>query len=283
MEKEKRPFISKLSFVVLFLALGFLFAKYVGPKGLVLREYIIRDEKIPTSFDEFTIVQFSDLEFFTTFSMDDLEDMVDKINSLKPSIVVFTGDLVKGSYEITTSEKDKLVNILKKIDPLLDKYSIRGDDDSELYDEIMLKSGFVNISNSYDLIYYKGLEPIILFGLDSLNSGRQDIARAFGNSLNSDSNYAPKYRILLAHEPDTVDLVKDYDISLMLSGHSHNSEINIPFLKCLYGIRGAKKYYDEHYLVNGTDLYISSGLGTSKLKMRLLSKPSISVFKLYSN
>lgn len=283
MEKEKRPFISKLLFVVLFLALGFLFAKYVGPKGLVLKEYIIRDEKIPTSFDEFTIVQFSDLEFFTTFSMDDLEDMVDKINSLKPSIVVFTGDLVKGSYEITTSEKDKLVNILKKIDPLLDKYSIRGDDDSELYDEIMLKSGFVNISNSYDLIYYKGLEPIVLFGLDSLNSGRQDISKTFGNSLNSDSNYVPKYRILLAHEPDTADLVKDYDISLMLSGHSHNSEINIPFLKSLYGIRGAKKYYDEHYLVNGTDLYISSGLGTSKLKMRLLSKPSISVFKLYSN
>ena len=89
------------------------------------------------------------------------------------------------------------------------------------------------------------------------------------------------YKILLVHEPDTFIKVKDYNIDLMLSGHSHNSEINIPYLKSLYHIEGATSYYDSEYEIDNTKLYISSGLGTSNLYMRLFSRPSISIYKLY--
>ena len=150
------------------------------------------------------------------------------------------------------------------------------------YLKIMEESGFQDISNTYELIYYKGLTPIVIYGLDSLIKGNQNIEEAFSYpNEGTDSDYMATFRILLAHEPDTIRKVKQFNISLMLSGHSLNSSINIPYLKKLYKIKGASAYYDEEYTVSGTKLYISSGIGTNEYKMRLLSKPSISIYRLF--
>ncbi len=285
-EKKKRPFISKLIILFLLIGLVFIYARYVGTKGIKLKEYSITNENVPPSFDGFSIVQFSDLELGTTFNVSDLEDLVSKINGLNPDIVVFTGDIVHPGYTLSDKEMKSLITALDRIDPLIGKYSIKGDDDiySDVYDKVMNDSNFKDITNSYELIYYKGLTPIVLYGLDSLNDDRQDLASAFRYpSIEEDTAYMATFRILLAHEPDTFDKVDNYNISLMLSGHSHNSELNIPFIKDYYNIKGATKYYDEFYQENGTGLYISSGLGTSKYKMRLFAPPSISIFRLYTN
>jgi len=284
--KKRRPILSKLIILVLLVAMVYIYARYVGIKGLVVREYNIVNESIPESFDGFSIVQFSDLEFFTTFTLEDLDKMVEKINEQKTDVVVFTGDLAKASYSISDENKKKLIEKLSSIDPLIGKYSIRGDDDFEgsLYDEVMVGSGFKDITNSYELIYYKGLTPIVLYGLGSKLNGSQDFTNTFSYPKeDEDTTFMATYRILLAHEPDTISDIQDYNISLMLSGHSHNSELNIPYLKTLYHIKGATTYYDPEYKVGGTELYISSGLGTSKHMVRLFSKPSISVFRLYTD
>ena len=42
----------------------------------------------------------------------------------------------------------------------------------------------------------------------------------------------------------------------------------------------AKKYYKEYYKVNNTDMYISNGLGTTIMNLRLFNKPSISLYRL---
>lgn len=284
--KEKRPFWSKMIILFLVFALVYLYARYIGTTGIKVREYSIVNDSIPESFDGFSIVQFSDLELGSTFMVDDLENLVKKINDLNPEVVVFTGDIVSSHYELSKTEEKKLSSALDKIDPLIGKYSIRGDNDvgSDLYENIMNSSGFTDITNSYELIYYKGLTPIVLYGLDSLNAGTQDFDKTFAYpSVDLDPTYMATYRILLAHEPDTIDGVSEYNISLMMSGHSHNSEVNIPYIKTLYKLDGATKYYDERYEVNGTQIYISSGLGTSKFKIRLFSRPSISIFRLYTD
>jgi len=282
----KAKIISKLLIFVLFLGLVYLYARYVGTTGLKVREYNIINENIPTSFDGFSIVHFSDLELGTTFEVEDVEGLVEEINSLSPDLVVFTGDIVAPKHSLSVEDQKVLESALSAIDPEIGKYSVRGDDDqyTDVYNQVMAAAGFKDISNSYELVYYKGLTPIVLYGLDSLNAGVQDYQSTFSYpSKEEDTTYMATYRILLAHEPDTVEKIGDYNVSLMLSGHSHNSEINIPYLKDFYNIKGAKNYYDSYYKVDGTDLYVSSGLGTSKFKVRLFDKPSISIFRLYAN
>ena len=282
----KAKIISKLLIAILLLGLVYLYARYVGTKGLKIREYNIINENIPTSFDGFSIVHFSDLELGTTFEVEDVEGLVEEINSLSPDLVVFTGDIVAPKHSLSIEDQKVLESALSAIDPEIGKYSVRGDDDqyTDVYNQVVAAAGFKDISNSYELVYYKGLTPIVLYGLDSLNAGVQDYQSTFSYpSKEEDTTYMATYRILLAHEPDTVEKIGDYNVSLMLSGHSHNSEINIPYLKDFYNIKGAKNYYDSYYKVDGTDLYVSSGLGTSKFKVRLFAKPSISIFRLYAN
>ncbi len=282
---KRRPILSKVIILFLFFGLIYIYARYVGTMGIQVREYNIINEKLPSSFDGFSIVQFSDLELGSTFLVQDMEKLVEKVNELKPDIVVFTGDIVSTQHTLSDEEKELLIDHLSKMDPLIGKYSVKGDDDqyNGVYEEVMDASNFKDISNNYELIYYKGLTPIVLYGLDSLNAEAQNFESTFSYPKeDEDTTYMASFRLLLAHEPDTVSKIGDYNISLMLSGHSHNSEINIPFLRDYYNIRGASEYYSENYNVGGTELYISSGLGTSKYNVRLMSHPSISVFRLYT-
>jgi len=284
-KKEKRPFISKLLFVLLFFVLVYLYARYVGTDGILLKEYNVVDENIPSSFDGFTIAHFSDLEYGSTVFIEEVQNLVDKINEVKPEIVVFTGDLISPDYEITSKEQKEVVDALKKLNPLIDTYSVRGDNDiSPIYDEIMSECGIKDISNNYELIYYKGLTPIVLYGLDSNLKGKPDYESAFAYpSPDDDPIHMATYRILLLHEPDVIDELKDFNFSLVLSGHSHNSQVNLPYVKDIYNIDGATKYCDPEYDVGGTKLYISGGLGTEILKMRIFAKPSFNVYRLYTD
>lgn len=283
-KREKRPFISKLLIFILLVLIIYIYARYIGTTGIMIKEYNIVDDEIPASFDGFSIVQFSDLEIGSTFNLEDIDKLVEKINSLKPDIVVFTGDIISPTNKLSSKKQNELISKLKKIDPLIGKYAVRGDDDVLLkeYESLITSSGFKDISNSHELIYYKGLTPIVLYGLDSLTKGNQNFEEAFSYPApDSDPTYMATYRILLAHEPDTANKISSYHISLMLSGHSHNNELNIPYIKDYYNIDGASDYYDEEYDISGMKLFISSGLGTSKFNLRLFSRPSISVYRLY--
>ena len=276
-EKEKRSFISKLIIFLLIIFLIAIYARYEGTKGIYVKEYNITNQLIPESFNGFKIVQFSDMELGSTFDIDNLHELVEKINHLKPTIVVFTGDMLSKEKNYNKNEREKILKELSRIDALIGKYAVRGDDDTNvtIYENLIQNSDFIDLTNKQEEIYYKGLTPIVLIGLDSLINGNPDI----DNLLKNENDEL--YKILLVHEPDTLNEIKDKNVNLMLAGHSHNSEINIPYLKRLYKIPGATTYYDSEYTINNTKLYISSGLGTSNLKMRLFSKPSISVFKLY--
>lgn len=286
-EKPRRPLKSFLIVLLLLIALLYIYAHYMGPYGVKIKEYNIINENIPKSFDGFSIVQFSDLELNSTFKIEDLENLVEKINDLHPDIVVFTGDIKKGYKEpLKEEDKNKVIECFKKIDALIAKFAVRGDDDTgdTLYSDIMSASSFKDLTNDYELIYYKGLTPIVIYGLDSLLTGNQDYDKTFSYpSAEENTSYMATYRILLAHEPDTALNIGEYNISLMLSGHSHNSELNIPYLKDYFNIKGASKYHDSYYKVGNMDLYISSGLGTSKYNVRLLNKPSISIYRLYTD
>lgn len=45
--------------------------------------------------------------------------------------------------------------------------------------------------------------------------------------------YESDNAILLTHEPDTADSFQEYPYDLILSGHSHGGQVNIPFLPAI--------------------------------------------------
>ena len=131
----KKIFIYLLLFGIIIL----LYSFFIGTKGLFIREYPIINDKIPNSFNGFKIVHFTDLHYGTTYHKKELTNLVNKINESKPDLVVFTGDLIDKNVKVSLKEKEDITKKLGNIDPLIGKYSVKGDMDENnaIYDYVI--------------------------------------------------------------------------------------------------------------------------------------------------
>ena len=146
----------------------------------------------------------------------------------------------------------------------------------------MEKANFKVLNDEYDLVYIDSYTPILLLGLSSSIDNNVNIEDRF-NKINDSLNIDTALNILLLHEPDYIDRINYSKFNLILAGHSHNGQVKLPIIGKIYTPVGAKKYYDEYYKVGDTDLYISSGLGTSLYKFRLFNRPSINFYRITNN
>ena len=276
-KRKKTIFIFKLiAFSIIFITALFFYITYVSNLHIIVRENRIISKKIPDNFNGEKIVQFSDIHFGTTIKIDELKNLVKIINSRKPDIVVFTGDLIDKDYKLTPKEQEAIINEFKKINASIGKYAIKGEEDKEEFNIIFNQSEFSILNNEYDLIYKDSNNPILLIGLDN----KVNINKAFKyfKEANHNSNI---YTITLLHKPDTVDEIRNnYKTDLFLAGHSHNGQIRIPYLGTFLRKEGSRKYYNEHYKLDDSNLYISSGIGTNGSGIRLFTHPSINLFRL---
>lgn len=271
--------IKVIAFLLIFSFIFYSYTTYISTVKIKVREYRIINEKIPTTFNGLKIIQLSDIHYGSTIFIDKIKEIKKMTNIRKPDIVVFTGDLLDKTYNLSAKEQESLINELKEIKASLGKYAIFGDEDNETISTIFNQSNFTILRNDYDLIYQDENTPILLIGVSSNKKG-QDIEKAY-SYFNQESYNSNIYTITLLHEPDTVDtILSNHTTDLFLAGHSHNGNIRIPFInKSLSKVEGAKKYDQDFYQINQSKLYISSGLGT-KNGIRLFCRPSINFYRL---
>ncbi|MEG0994644.1 MAG: metallophosphoesterase [Bacilli bacterium] len=282
-EKRKRHIKTflKLFLVLSFIVVGIIFyAMFIATNGLVINENKISEEKLPSTFDSLKIIQFSDLHYNSSFSLENTKKMVKEINKRNPDIVVFTGDLIDKNFSINDDIIKKLSLELSKIVAPLGKYAVSGNQDyaSNYFEDIMTRSNFKILNNQSELIYKDGYNPFLLVGLASSYLDNRNIQDGFSYLKENPNNEL--YTVLLLHEPDSIDtILTDYKVDLALAGHSHNGQIRLPLLGGILNKEGALKYKEPFYQIGQTKLYISGGLGTSNIPFRLFNHPSINFFR----
>ena len=283
-EERKNLSNGKLIFIILILFIVFiiLWARFISTKGLTVREYAINSSIFTSNMDGLKIIHFSDLLYGRTVNKKDVQNLVEQINDLKPDLVVFSGNIIDKDTIISDSLIEFLTESLSQIDATLGKYAVSGDQDYKLdnYEILMKNAGFNYLNNTYDVLYYKDNIPIIIIGLPSLLKGTQDYETAF-SGLQNFSN-TPVYKIVLVNEPDSYLQFKDYNPDLVLSGHSLNGQVRIPFVGQIIAKNGSKTYYDEYYNIDSTKFFISGGIGTTDYSFRFFNKPSINLYRMYS-
>lgn len=283
-EKEKKKggkLLSIFLFLVVIVVIIFLYAKYSGIKGLIVKEYRVKSEILTNNFSGLKIIHFSDLLYKSTVDKEDVKNLIKRINELKPDIVVFTGDLINKNAKINNEDIEFLEEELESISAKVGKYAIYGDEDYsiESYKTIMEKSKFKILNNSYDEIFYKNNESMFIIGLPSSLKEEIKLEDAF-NFYKEDEKR--KFIIVLVHDGKTIRFLDEstYEVDLVLGGHSLNGSIVIPYYGGIFIDDGAYKYYQEHYSKGITDIYISSGVGTNKYPYRIFNKPSFNLYRL---
>ncbi len=276
--------VLKWLFIIIVFIIGIvLYARFVGTMGLTTKEYVIMDKDVPDNFDGLKIVHFSDLHYNRAISLNKVKSIVNEINDINPDIVVFTGDLIDRDAIISDNDYDELANILGNIKSKYGKYAVIGNHDYEKDKDgvikVFHKADFKYLENSYEIIYNKENEKIFIGGLGNVTHNQEDISKMM-EYFNDEGNKID-YKIILVHEPDIADnIVKDYKVNLILAGHSHNGQVRLPIIGAIYKPPYAKNYYDNYYNLDGTNLYISSGIGVSTVNYRLFNHPSINFYRI---
>lgn len=254
---------------IIFILLA-IFVRFYGVSQIVTKEYSIISKEIPRGFDGMKIVQISDIHYGTTINESSLKKMVNKVNQLKPDIIVFTGDLVAKGINPTDKIKAEITVNLSKLKAPIGKYAIASNEDleSDSFYDLITNSGFTLLNNEAKLIYNNDDEPIELVGISNIN-----------NKIELTDNY----KIALIHKPDDFDNIKNDNYNIVMAGHNHGGIIRLPFLGGLINIEGAKKYHNDYYEIDNTKLYVSSGLGTSNINFRMFNQPSINLYRFYKD
>ncbi len=262
--------------IILLIIVAVVYSRFINTSGFKIVEDAIKISDLPNSFDGFKIVQFSDVLIGSTKSVSDLEEVTNKINDLSADIIIFTGDLISQNYDISEEEIENIKSYLSSLDCTLYKYAVIGDNDNanlDLYKEIINDSGFILLDDASTYIFYEDVTPLKLTGLTNQESIEQ--ALYIADELDT------FYNIVITHEPDNADVIANYNVDLILAGHSLLGQIRIPFWGALIKKDGATKYIDHEYQINNTKLFISSGLGCDdSLYFRSFNKPTINLYRL---
>ena len=277
-EKEFNPILKKiLIFLIIIIVLFISYSMFIEPNLLNVKEYKLESNKISTNFHGTKIIQFSDLNYGTYFTEKDLIKLVDKINELKPEILLFNGNLIDSNIKLDENNTKILIKELSRIDYPLYKYAVYGSNDyNQTFEHIMKESGFTILDNESTLLYYKDEIPIVLYGF---NLNKKEIDYNILNEPIDEIDTTKFYKIVLSHSPNVIDNLKSHNPDLVLSGSTLGGLIDLEFTKPLF--LNETKYYEDYYKINKTNLYISNGLGTSNINMRFNNVPSFNFFRLY--
>lgn len=89
--------------------------------------------------------------------------------------------------------------------------------------------------------------------------------------------------LLMSHNPDLFPAVPAR-VALTLSGHTHGGQVDIPIIRDkMTPSRYGAQYTGGHIEEDGRHLYVSDGIGTSRLPVRFRAKPKIPILELWSS
>ena len=254
-----------LGFITAFLIGAALFYSGYGiwnafTPGIKKIEVAIKN--LPQAWQGKMAVQISDVHLGHIHGKRFLHDIITRVNSVNPSIVLITGDLFDGMG----GNFGYIVDELNRITAPQGIYYIIGN-----HETYMNFKGVLPILAKTQLKILRDqavtIDGLQIIGADYPEPGqKRDITKALA-LVNHD---LPS--ILLWHEPIRIKEAKESNISLMLSGHTHHGQL-WPF--GLISRLAYKKYHTGLHSEGDFSIYTSIGAGTWGPPMRTGNKPEI--------
>lgn len=276
-KKKRKPIIITL-FVLLIASCVWL---YWGNTSIQITEISINSEKIPKSFDGFTIVQVSDLHN-AEFGIHQ-NRLLHAVKDVSPNFIAVTGDLIDSSHT-DVGKAMEFINGAVEIAPV---YYVTGNHEawSDQYAELkqqMLEAGVVILDDEGTTIKYNG-SSIQLFGLSdpdfTATDNSYESAAMIDMKLKAMLGENSEYTILLSHRPELFDVYAANKVNLVLSGHAHGGQVRLPFIGGLAAPNQGffPKYTKGMHKKESTNMVVSRGLGNSIIPVRINNRPELVV------
>lgn len=232
----------------------------------------LRTARLPRGSRPIRIVQFSDLHLNSLMSRFRLERILAALREARPDLLVFTGDLADES----SPHVERLAARLAALEAPLGKLAVTGN--HEFYRglahtaPLFGRAGF-GLLRGERLRVAPGL---VVAGVDDYAAERLGIVEAAQEDRALPPPERADFAILLKHRPH-VEPGAAGRFDLQLSGHIHGGQV----FPGLWPLRLFYRYVRGLYpLEAGARLYVTRGVGTYGVPLRVFSPPEVTVITL---
>ena len=200
-----------------------------------------------------------------------LEELVDKVNVYSPDLVALTGDYV--GYR-----KGPLIDCAEALSSLAaPTYAVLGNHDHWADTQMAVKAFDKNeidlLQNENRRIDLLGFE-FNLVGVDDEVTKNADVPKAHKGIIGDD------FTLTLNHVPSIADACSEHGSDLILSGHTHGMQFNVPRLSSRIAKMAKMKYVDGCYHIDDALLFVGRGLGSASWPRRYDAFPEIALITL---
>jgi len=248
-------------YLILLILILFIWGFFIEPNLIIIKKY-------KTDFLKGQKIVFISDYHIAKYDRQRLRRIVNKINQLKPDIVLSGGDFIKGHNQNSSLKIEEQAKELARIKaPII---TVLGNHDN-WYDKYTIKQALENIGVKVLINTNTEVNNLYIAGIDDIKTGFPNVSAALENT---DSP-----RILLTHSPDIYLDVKE-DVDLILAGHVHGGQVKFPIIgSVICPSKYGTKFCGGDYKETKNRMIVTTGLGTSILNVRFLNPPEIIVIE----
>ena len=253
---------------------GKLFAAIPGNEilQLAVQTKTLALPRLPDALTSLRIAHLTDIHLTGILDRRYYERAFDIVNDAEPDVVLLTGDLLEAE-----ECWDWIPSTFGKLRAKHGVYFIFGNHDIRVDHEEtrrrLIQAGLVDVGLRRAHVAINGIDVV-------LAGSAMPWLKPATPMDDCPACHDRQFRILLAHSPDQYPWAKRHRFDLMVAGHVHGGQIQIPPLGPIlapsrYGTRYASGTFHE----GPTVLHVGRGL-SSKLPLRFFCKPEVSLLIL---
>jgi uncharacterized protein len=259
------------------------YAYHVEPTWLEVNRITLAIQGLPAAFHGVKIAQLSDFHCGSHIPPGYLEAAIARTQAEGADAIALTGDFIdRGPKHI-----EKAARLFHDLKAPLGVFAVLGNHDFSVHNArgkrrypglheaiaAALRSEGVTVLRNQAVRFDREGSGLVIAGIDDLWSQKADPATALAGQCPDTP------RIVLAHNPQSVEAFGGQRTDLTLSGHTHGGQINLPGLgRILLGKR-AKRWAAGLYSHNGGHVYVNKGVGFG-WRFRFGVRPEIAIFTL---
>lgn len=272
-KKLKYIIISLITMPIIFFSVYLIFG--IFDNKLEITKYEYTNSKIPDDFNNYSIVQLSDVH--SRYFGQNQEDLIEVVTECKPDLILLTGDII----DRKNVDYQCVAILFEKLTLIAPVYAINGNHE---LDSTTIRDNMNELYTTYGVTLLDNKSSIISKG----NSNIQVAGLKHWGAISCkwtpyyiEKNLAPlddsTFGILLNHRSDMLSYFTNSNYSLILSGHTHGGIIRLPYVGGVINNDATlfPKYDSGVYTEDETTLIVNRGLGNSNIIPRIYNPPEV--------